>query len=381
MKSRFLSLAFASSLLLALLAFAPITIIAQEGELQVVDEVIAQINEDVITLSMLKLESKQRIEQLKQGGMTEQQAIDEVTKRQAELIATLVNEQLLLQKGKELELTSDVEAEVNRRMLEVAKEQGISTIEKLDAAMRESGLDPAATRQTMRTEIMKQMVIQQEVDRRIFFGLTLDELKKYFQANQAKFLKPESVTLSEIFLSSAGKNEAEVKARALELVRQLRAGSDFAAIAAANSEREVSGVRIAPQNKGKVGTFEVPNLRADIAGTVKAVPAGGVSEPLRGNDGYQILRVDERTPGSSTATFNENKVREAITMERTEKEREAYLQTLRDDSYIKISETYRAAVAPILKLKPEKTADNSATQSGQKEEKKKGKLLGIFPKP
>ena len=65
-------------------------------------------------------------------------------------------------------------------MLEVAKEQGITTIEKLDAAMRESGVDPAATRQTLRTEIMKQAVIQQEVDRKIFFGLTMDELKKYF---------------------------------------------------------------------------------------------------------------------------------------------------------------------------------------------------------
>ena len=67
----------------------------------------------------------------------------------------------------------------------------------------------------------------------------MDELKKYFQEHQDKFRKPENVTISEIFLSSAGKNEAEVKARALELVRQLRAGADFAKVAAANSEREV----------------------------------------------------------------------------------------------------------------------------------------------
>ena len=124
---------------------------AQEGELQVVDEVIAQVNDDVITLSMLKRETKERIETLKQSGMPEQQAIEEVTKRQAELIATLVNEQLLLQKGKELDLASDVEAEVNRRMLQVAKEQGITSIEKLDQAMRESGLDPSVTRQTLRS--------------------------------------------------------------------------------------------------------------------------------------------------------------------------------------------------------------------------------------
>src|SRR5882757_9375041 len=114
-----------------LLAAAPIRSMAQEGELKVIDEVIAQVNDDVITLSMLKRETKERIEALKQNGMNEQQATDEVTKHQFELIATLINEQLLLQKGKELELASGVEAEVNRRMLDVAKEQGITTIVKL----------------------------------------------------------------------------------------------------------------------------------------------------------------------------------------------------------------------------------------------------------
>ena len=109
----------------------------------------------------------------------------------------------------------------------------------------------------------------------------MDELKKYFQEHQDKFRKPESVTISEIFLSSAGKNEAEVKARALELVRQLRAGADFAKVAAANSERESNGVRVALETGGKVGAFEVPNLREEIADSVKNVTVGGISEPLR----------------------------------------------------------------------------------------------------
>lgn len=383
MKSKFHTSALAGIFVLAILALVPSSTLAQEGELKVVDEVIAQINDDVITLSMLRRESKERIDALKQSGMSAEQAAEEVNKRQPELIATLVNEHLLLQKGKELDLTAEVEAEVNRRMLEVAKDQGITSIEKLDAAMRESGVDPVATRQTLRVEIMKQFVIQQEVNRKIFFGLTTPELKKYFDAHQDKFRKPESVTLSEIFLSSAGKNEAEVKARALELVRQLRAGADFGALAAANSEREMNGVRAAPQTKGKVGAFEVPSLREDIATSVKNVKVGGVSDPLRSSDGYQILRVDERTAGSTTAAFNENQVREAMTIERSEKERDQYLQNLRNESYIKISDSYRATVAPILKLAPEKTAENSdAPTAGVKPaEKKKGKLLGIFPKP
>jgi peptidyl-prolyl cis-trans isomerase SurA len=362
----FISVTFA-----ALLLFLSSTALAQEGELKVVDEVIAQVNEDVITLSMVRRESKQRIEALKQGGMPEQQAVDEVTKHQADLIATLINEQLLMQKGKELDLATEVEAEVNRRMLEVAKEQGITSIEKLDEAMRQSGMDPVSTRQTLRTEIMKQAVIQQEVDRKIFFSIPIDELKKYFEANQAKFKKPESVVLSEIFLSYAGKNEADVKARAMELVTQLRAGADFGALAAANSERELNGVRVAPQNKGKVGRFEIPNLREEIANQIKNVKVGGVSEPLKINDGYQILRVDERSEASATAVFNENQVREAITIERSPKERERYLRNLLNDAYIKISDSYHAAVEPLLKLNTSAAAKSDEATTADKNKSKK----------
>ncbi|MEP6706755.1 MAG: peptidyl-prolyl cis-trans isomerase [Pyrinomonadaceae bacterium] len=343
---------------------------AQEGEPVVVDEVIAQVNDGVITLSMLKREMKERIEALQQSGMSERQATDDVTKRQAELITTLINEQILLQKGKELELTDDVEAEVNRRMLDIAKEQKITSMEKLEEAMRQSGVDPVAVRQTMRTEMMKQAVIQHEVDAKIFYGATSDELKRYYDTHKDLFRKPENVELSEIFLSLAGKPEADVKARAMQIVTQARGGADFGALATTYSEREANGVRSAPQNKGKVGLFEIPNLRTDIAEAIKTIKVGGVTDPLRTDEGYQILRVDARDPGSDKPTFNENRVREAITAERSPKEREAYLQTLRNDAYIKLADSYRESVEPLLKITPRPAAAKTV-KAGNKDKKEK----------
>ena len=340
MKSKFISLAAASIFVFAVLAFLPSSALAQEGELQVVDEVIAQVNDGVVTLSQLKREMKERVDTLKQNGMTEQQANLEVEKHKPELIATLINEQLLLQKGKELDLTERVEAEVNKRMLDVAKENGITSIDKLDEAMRQAGLDPAGIRQTMRIEIMKQAVLESEVDSKLFFALSQDELRKYFDTHQQTFLKPESVEMSEIFLGLAGKQEPDVKALAIKLVAQLRGGADFCTLAAAYTDRPAT----AGKKPCKVGLFQVPDLRPDIAAAVKSVTAGGVSEPLKTDEGYQILRVDARTAGSNTPTFNENNVREAITRERSPKAREDYLQGLRNDGYVKISEGYRAAV-------------------------------------
>jgi parvulin-like peptidyl-prolyl isomerase len=362
--------------MLALGFLSPSIALAQEGEPIVVDEVIAQVNDGVVTLSQLKAEMKDAVEAYKQQrGLTEQQATAEVEKHKAELIATLINEQLLLQKGKELEMSERVEAEVNKRMLEAAKQNGITTIEKLDEAMRQAGLDPVSTRQTLRAEIMKQAVLENEVDSKIFYGLSADELHKYFDAHRDKFLKPEALELSEIFLSLAGKQEADVKAQAAQLVDQLRKGADFVTLAKTYSDR-------GKENGGKVGAFQVSDLRPDILAAVKNVKAGGVSDPLKTDEGYQILRVDSRTAGSNTPVFNENQVREAITIEQSPKAHEDYLQSLRDEAYIKIAKEYSDSVQPLLKIKKDFIVEKSADDNSKAApEKKKSRFLGIIPKP
>lgn len=331
---------------------------AQEGEPSVVDEVIAQVNNEVVTLSMVRREMKEFVEAQKQQGVPEQKAAEEVAKHKAEIIASLVNEQLLMQKGKDLGYTEDVEAEVNKRMLDAAKQHGIKTITDLDDALKQGGLDPVGIRQALRSEIMKQMIFTREVDSKLYYGLSQEEVKKYYEAHKDKFRKPESVTLSEIWLSLAGKPEAEVKAKAMQLVLQARGGADFKALAAANSERMQDGKPTAPETGGKIGTFQVPDLRADIATALKNVPAGGVTDPIRTDEAYLIFHVDERTAASDVSSFNENQVREAITNERSEKERQNYLDSLRKEAYIKIATPYRESVEPLLNINksPEKKA-------------------------
>jgi len=365
-----LSLALLFFFALSIILSRPTSTQAQEGEATVIDEVVAQVNDDVITLSMLKREIRERVEVLMQDKkMTAQQANDEVMKHQAELIATLINERLLLQKGKELDLASQIEAEVNSRMLDIAREQGINSIAKLEEAMRQSKIDPVAVKETMRTEMMKQAVMQQEVDRPLFLGFKTEEVKSYFEAHKDQFRKPESISLSEIYLSTADKDDAAVKARAVELVSQLRAGADFKAVASANSERTKNGERTAQKDGGKVGTFEVPNLREDLVNVIKDVKVGGVTDPIKAGDGYQILRIDERTPAGTAPEFNDNIVRQALLAERSAKEHETYLDNLRNEAYIKVTDVYRAAVEPLLKIKPATAAVKTSDKDKKKEKK------------
>jgi peptidyl-prolyl cis-trans isomerase SurA len=366
----------AALLLAALLApFAADTARAQEeGVPRVIDEVIAQVNADVITLSMLRKDMSEAAEALRQQrGISEQQATEEIGKRRNEIIVTLVNEQLLVQKGKEMGLNEDVEAEVNRRMLDVAKREGLKSLAELEQAMIAAGVKPA----DVRTEIMKTWVLGREVDQKIFFGLTDSEVKSYYEANKDKFRKPETVTLSEIFLSLAGKDPKEVRERADKLVAQLRAGADFGALAMVQSERQVDGKRVAPETKGKLGTYAVSDItKEEVLNALKNLKPGGITNPIETEGSIIILRVDERTPAGEAA-FDDNKVREAITVTRMEKERKAYLDNLRRDAYIQVSKDYQEAVLPLLKGDSQKPESAIPPAVGpRKDDKKKSETSG-----
>jgi parvulin-like peptidyl-prolyl isomerase len=348
-KSKFITLVWAGLCVAALVSLSAPAAVAQEGEPQVIDSVIAQVNGDVVMLSTLKREMKEAVDAFKQQGVPEDKATEEVSKRQPELIASLINELLLVQKGKELNLTDEVETEVNREMARVMKEQGFKTLSEMEEAMRHEGLDPASIRTTLRTQYMKNAVLSREVDMKLYFRPSMDELKKYYDQHKDKFRKPETISLSEIFLGFAGKSEADVRARAQEILRQLRGGADFGTLAAANSERiDQQGNRVAVQTKGKVGTFAVPDLKPDFIASLKNVQVGGVTDLIRSDEGYQILRVDERTPASDPKAFDEEQVRQAITIESRDKERAEYMKNLRKEAYIRLADEYKATVGPLI---------------------------------
>jgi hypothetical protein len=364
-------------LLAALLAPSATALRAQEeGVPRVIDEVIAQVNAEVIALSNLKQEMSEAVEALKQQrGMTPEQATEEITKRRAEIIATLINEQLLVQKGKELGMAEEVEAEVNRRMLDVMKKESFKTLAELERAMEQSGIKPAAVRATMRTEIMKTWVLGREVDQKVFYSLSDTEVKNYYEANKEKFRKPETVKLSEIFLSTVGKDPKEVRERADKLVAQLRAGADFKALAMVQSEREVDGKRVAPETKGELGTYAMTDVtKEEVSTALKNVKTvGGVTNPLDTEGGIIILRVDERTPGGEPV-FDDNRVREALTYTKLDKERKTYIDNLRRDAYIQVAPSYREAVLPLLKTDAEKAAPAAVAATApaaKKDDKKK----------
>jgi parvulin-like peptidyl-prolyl isomerase len=358
-----------AALLLAASAAAPARA-QEEAPPVVLDEPIAQVDNYVIMLSQLKRENTEFRDVLtKQRGLTPEQADAEIQKRQPEIIINLINEALLVQRGKDMpRMTEDVEAEVNREVLRVAKQSNIATIEELEEAMRREGLSLSDIKETLRRQFMKQAVLQREVDAKVYYGLTDKELRDYYAANRDKFV---SVTLSELFLSLAGRTEAEVKAKAADLAARARTGASFEELVERNSEHEPTKKfkGLLADTDGKARWFVLAELSSEIGTAVKGLKVGGISDPVKADEGYMILRVNERDDA-----FKENFVRGVITQERAEAEREKYLRTLRKEAYIKPAKNYEAVIQPVLdKDKSETAAGGAGQAASEKKDKDKAK--------
>lgn len=338
--------------LIAVLILTNFSAFAQESEAKVVDEVVAQVNDGVITLSRVKREMKSAADSyVQEGKKTPEQAKAETEGKQGELIANIINEELLLQKGKELDgLDSEVQGQINDRFLGFMKQQNLKTLDALYKEMEKANVNPEDLRENLRKQFTRDAVFQRQVDSKVYGSLTSKDVKSYYEANKAKFTKPETVSISEIFLSFAGRDTDAVKEKAKQIVAQARGGADFTKLAAENSDRAD-----AKTNKGKAGTFNVKELDERFVKPLQNVKAGGVTDPIEIEEGIEILRVDAKTQASSESFFDENEVRRAITYERLPEERKKYMATLRDESYIKINDTYRPMVAPILFADERKT--------------------------
>lgn len=320
------------------------TAIGQETEVRVVDQVVAQVNEGVITLSRVKREMKMLVDQEVAKGKTAEEAERLINEKKGELIANMINEELIVQRSKEMKIDAEVDATVNRRALDIMKQYDLKTLDELYKAMEAQGVNPQEIRETWRQQATRELVVQQELHRKVYWEATPTEVKAFYDKNKAKFTKPETVSISEIFLGYAGRDEAAVREKAKQLVTQLRAGGDFDKLAAENADPgQVT------EGRGKAQNIMVGELNAIVADPLKSVKVGGFTDPIEVNNlGVIILRVDGRDAASSESQFNENAVRSAILQEKLPEAYKKYMSELRRDSYIKINDEYRPLVAPIL---------------------------------
>src|SRR5690242_10812753 len=259
----------------------------------VVEEIIARVNNQIITRTEY-LRSK---DQLKQEAQQQDPSNAEkiIAEKDKDVLRDLIDQQLLLEKGKDLGITA--ETEVIKRLDEMRKEMKLESMEDLEKAAVSQGISFEDFKQNLKNQIITQQVISKEVGSRM--SISKEELQQFYDEHKQQMERPEQIRLSELLVSTEKKDKdksapvdeaaqlAAAQAKADDLLAQIRKGGKFDEIAKKNSDGPTAA------QGGDLGYFKRGTLAKELEEKTFAMKPGEVSDVIRTKQGFVILEVAE----------------------------------------------------------------------------------------
>jgi len=309
----------------------------------VVEDVVARVNDRIISRSDMERSEQQLAAENQQNQASPEESAD----RQKNLLRDMVDQQLLISRAKDLGLNAD--AEVIRRLDEIRKQNHMDSMEDLEKAARQQSISFEDFKANIRNGILTQQVVRDEVGRHL--QMTQGQEQAYYDAHKNDFSQPEQVRLSEILVPTpADATEAVVaqaKAKAEGIAEKVKAGDSFDDLAKANS-----GGPTASQG-GDLGLFKRGALAKVLEDQTFSLQAGGVTDPIRTRQGFVILKVTEhQQAGVPPLKDIEQQIQEAMYFQQMQPALRAYLTKLREEAYIDIKPGFIDSGASPRQTKP-----------------------------
>jgi len=350
----------------------------------VVEEIIARVNNEIVT----RTEYIRSRDQLKQEAQQQEPANADrlFAERQRDVLRDLIDQQLLLQKGKDLGITGDTE--LVKRLDEMRKQMNLGSMEELEKAAEAQGASYEEFKQNLRNQIITQRVIGQEVGSRL--ATNKEDVRKFYDQHRSEMEQPEQVRLSEILIApkppvkpapsadakpeppTEAETEAALdaaKAKAQDLLEQIHKGAKFDDLAKKYSDGPSA------KEGGDLSSFKRGTLSKELEDKVFALKTGEVTDVIRTKQGYVILQTTEhQMAGIPPLKEVEPHIQDALYMQKLQPALRAYLTTLREEAFIDIKNGYIDTGASAKQTKPVET---TAKETNAKKLKKK-KKLGVF---
>ena len=346
--------------------------LALRADQEIVEEIIARVNNQIITRSEFQHSKEELVKEAQQQDPVNADKL--VAERDKDVLRDLIDQELLLAKGKDLGITADTE--VIKKLDEMRKDMKLDSMEELEKAAQSQGVSFEDFKQNMRNQIITQQVIGKEVGSRLV--ISKDDEAKFYDEHKAELEQPEAVRLSEILVSTEAKpndstdpakRDEAALAKANDLLAQIRKGAKFEDVAKKGSDGPTAA------QGGDLGNFKRGSLAKEIEEKTFAMKANEISDVIHTKQGFIILKVTEHhSAGIPPMTEIEPQIENAVYMKRLQPALRDYLTKLREDAYIKIYPGYADTGASPNQTEPVETA----TKEPNAKELKKKKKLGLF---
>jgi peptidyl-prolyl cis-trans isomerase SurA len=304
-----------------------------------IEEIIARVNNEIITLTEYEKARDSAVEEAKQecqGRCTQEQLQVTTEDRQKNALRDLIDQSLLVQRGKDMGIS--VEADVIKQLDQIRVQNKLGSMEDLEKAVTSEGaMNWEDFKNGIRNRLLTEKVIGQEVGSHI--NISDDEVQKYYQAHKTEFVRPEQVALREIQVNTQGKSADELpalKKKAETALKRVQDGEDFGEIAKRYSDSTTK------DQGGYLGTYKRGELAKELEDKVFAMKRNQLTDVLETKQGYLILQVLEHyDEGQQSLDKVRNEIMQKLYSERMEPGMRAYLKTLREQSYVIIKPGYQ----------------------------------------
>ena len=166
---------------------------AQGG--QVVEEIITRVNNQIITRSEFERSKDQLKDEVKQQDPKDPDKA--YADREKDILRDLIDQQLLLDKGKDLGITGDTD--LIKRLDQMRKDMKLESMEDLEKEATKQGVSWEDFKQNMRNQIITQKVIGEEVGGQL--AISKEEEQKFYDDHKSEMEQPEYIRLSEILVA------------------------------------------------------------------------------------------------------------------------------------------------------------------------------------
>ena len=321
---------FVLSVLFSTLSFAQAPV--PKGE--VIEEIIAQVNDRIIVLSEYRNSLNTLRQDLTQQDLPPAELEAQFRERSKDVLRELIDQQLLAQKASELGI--DVEGQVIRRLDEIRQQMNLPSMEALEQAANTQGLNYEDFKQNLRDNFLTQQVINREVGSKVQVGPS--EISAYYEAHKQEFERKDGFSIQLILISTDGKKEEELPAlrqKAEEALAKARKGENFADLARQYSDDATK------ENGGNAGFFEKGMMAPEIESAVAGLERSGISDIIQTRFGHMIVKLLERSAaGVPPLTEVEGRIHEQLYLQKVQPALRIYLTTLRQESFISVKAGY-----------------------------------------
>ncbi len=307
-----------------------LVVLGASATAEVVDRIVAVVNDEVIALSELNAELAPYLEKIQTMGYDPEQAKEMGFKVRDQLLNQLIDQKLTAQAVKKASIRVE-DSEVDAT-LERMKEARMLTDEDLRAGLAAEGMTIEQYRQRIKDEILRSRLLNLEIKSKVV--ITSEEVETYYREHAEQYGGEKAYQLHTILMRvpdfSTDIEKAAVFKRMQRIMGELDSGADFIDLAKQYSE-------FGPADGGELGVFEAQSLSPTIAKAIQDLAAGQYSTIVDTDQGYQIFFVRDIVRQSGKTLDEARPEIEEILFRRLVDEKfESWISDLRERSHIKI---------------------------------------------